>query len=182
MSPLVWTLIDYERLIHFQKKIRTFCYKLSVLVFYHKQAATKLDDSFQLAACYFFMNWATLVFFHSMGNFPLSIHDLKISSKWFKIEPPQIFNIRILIMSKPWALFGLRFLMILAMSPLVNEIVERRLFVLLEESIRNLLEVVVNRATQDTFLSLKVNSFWHFHIPSFESIFVLFMTRKCGLC
>ena len=42
-------------------------------------------------------------------------------------------------MSKPWALFGLRFLMIFAISSLVNEIVERRLFVLLKESIGSLL-------------------------------------------
>ena len=74
-----------------------------------------------------------------MGNFPLSMHDLNISSKGFKIELPQIFNLRILIMSKPWALFGLRFLMIFAISSLVNEIVERRLFVLLKESIGSLL-------------------------------------------
>ena len=74
-----------------------------------------------------------------MGNFPLSMHDLNISSKGFKIESPQIFNLRILIMSKPWALFGLRFLMIFAISSLVNEIVERRLFVLLKESIGSLL-------------------------------------------
>ena len=47
-----------------------------------------------------------------MGNFPFSRHDLKISSEGFKIESPQIFNMRILIISKPWALFGLRFLMI----------------------------------------------------------------------
>ena len=40
---------------------------------------------------------------------------------------------------------------------------------------------VVNRATQDTFFSLKVKNFWHFHIPFFESIFILFMTKKCDL-
>ena len=66
-----------------------------------------------------------------MGNFSFSRHDLKISSRGFKIESPQIFNMLILIMSKPWALFGLRFLMIFAISSLVNEIVDRRLFVLL---------------------------------------------------
>ena len=139
MSPLVWTRIDCERLVHLQKKVRTFCYKLSVLVFYHKQVATRLDSSFQLVVCYFFMNWDNISFFHSMRNFPLSMPDLKISSKVFKIESPQIFNMRILIMSKPWALFGLRFLMILAKSSLVNEIAERRLYVLLKESIGSLL-------------------------------------------
>ena len=68
-----------------------------------------------------------------MGSFSLLVHDLKISSKSFRIESPQIFNMRILIMSKPWDLFGLKFLMILAISSLANEIVERRLFVLLKE-------------------------------------------------
>ena len=74
-----------------------------------------------------------------MGNFPFSRRDLKISSKGFKIEPRQIFNMRILIMSKPWALFGLRVLMIFAISSLVNEIVERRLFVLLKKLVGSLL-------------------------------------------
>ena len=74
-----------------------------------------------------------------MGNFPLSMHNLKISSKGFKTESPQIFQMRILIVSKLWILFGLRFLMILAISSLVNEIVERRFFVLLRESAGSLL-------------------------------------------
>ena len=59
--------------------------------------------------------------------------------KGFKTESPEIFNMRILIMSKSWALFGLRFLMIFAISSLVNEIVERKLFVLLKESVESLL-------------------------------------------
>ena len=74
-----------------------------------------------------------------MGNFPFSRHDLNISSKGFKIDSPQFFIMRILIMSKSWALFGLRFLMIFAISSLVNEIVERKLFVLLKESVESLL-------------------------------------------
>ena len=73
-----------------------------------------------------------------MGDFPFSMHDLNISSKVF-LESLEIFNMQILIMSKPWSLFGLRFLMILAKSFLVKEIVEVRLFVLLKESVRSLL-------------------------------------------
>ena len=108
----------------FSEKVRTFCCKLSVLVFYHKQAATRLDDSFLLAVCYFFFflrTGTTLAFFHLIGNFPFSRHDLNISPKDFKIKSPQIFNIRILIMPKPRALFGLRVLMIFAISSWVNE-------------------------------------------------------------
>ena len=74
-----------------------------------------------------------------MGDFPFSMHDLNISSEVFKIESLQIFNMQILIMSKPWSLFGLRFLMILAKSFLVKEIVDVRLFVLLKESVGSLL-------------------------------------------
>ena len=74
-----------------------------------------------------------------MGNFPFSRHDLNISSKVFKIESPQVFNMRILILAKSWALFGLRFLVIFVISSLVNEIVERRLFVLLKELVGSLL-------------------------------------------
>ena len=73
-----------------------------------------------------------------MGNFPFSRHDLNISCKGFKIESPQIFIMQKLIMSKPWALLGLRFLMIFAISSLVNGIVER-LFVLLKELVGSLL-------------------------------------------
>ena len=164
MSPLVWTLIDCERLVHFQKRIWIFCYKLSVLIFYHKQAATRLDDSFQLAVCFFCFLWTgtTLAFFHSMGNFPLSMHDLKISSKGFKIESPQIFNMRILIMSKPWALFGLRFLMILAMLFSVNETVERMLFILLKESIGSLLIF----STSVHCVAKKLLKIWAFSLKS----------------
>ena len=74
-----------------------------------------------------------------MENFPLSMQDLNVNSKGFKIESPQVFNMQILIMSKPWALFGIRLLMIFAISSLVNERVERRLFVLLKESVGVLL-------------------------------------------
>ena len=62
---------DCEKLINFQKKIQTFCYKLSVLVFYHKQAATKLDKSFQPAVFFvFFMNWDDISFSPFDGKFP----------------------------------------------------------------------------------------------------------------
>ena len=67
------------------------------------------------------------------------MHYLHENSEGFIIEPPQIFSMRILIMSKPWALFGLKFLMIFAISSLVNKTVERRLLALLRESVRRLL-------------------------------------------
>ena len=77
MSLLVWTLIDYERLVHFLWKTRTFCYRLVVLVSCHKQAVTRSDDSFLLAVCHFFMNWDNISFFSFDGKFP-------ILKAWFK--------------------------------------------------------------------------------------------------
>ena len=74
-----------------------------------------------------------------MEKFPHLIQDMKTSSKDFKIESPQKFNVGILVKSKLRDSFGLRFLIILAISSLVNEIVERSLFVLLKESIGSLL-------------------------------------------
>ena len=38
----------------------------------------------------------TLAFFHSVGNFPFSRHDLNINSRGLQIEASQIFIIRIL--------------------------------------------------------------------------------------
>ena len=73
-----------------------------------------------------------------MANLPFSRDDLNISFKGFKIESPQIFNMRILIMSKAWILFGLRFLMTFAIPSLVNEMVHRKLLVLLKESVGSL--------------------------------------------
>ena len=82
---------------------------------------------------------ATSAFSHLMEKFPHLIQDMKTSSKDFKIESRQKFNMGILVKSKLRDSFGLRFLMILAISSLVNEIVERSLFVLLKESIGSLL-------------------------------------------
>ena len=55
------------------------------------------------------MNWNAFAFFHSLRNFPLSKQYLKISFKGLQIKS-QIFTILILIVSWPWALFGLLFL------------------------------------------------------------------------
>ena len=60
----------------FSKKL-AFWYKLSVLVFYHKQAATRLGDSFQLAVCYFFNELGQHYFFPFDGKFPTF-------NAWFK--------------------------------------------------------------------------------------------------
>ena len=61
------------------------------------------------------------------GNVALSRQDFKRSSKGCKIEFPQTFSIRILILPCPWALFGSRFYIILAISALVTGTDERAL-------------------------------------------------------
>ena len=127
----------------FSVKNSTFCYRLVLLVSWHKQAAMKSDDGFLLVVCYFFMNWDISFFPFDEKLFPIlnarfCSEGYSLSSKGFKIEAPQIFNVLLLIMSKPWASFALKFLTIFAISSLLNEIVER-LFVLLKESGESLL-------------------------------------------
>ena len=70
-----------------------------------------------------------LPFFQSDGNIPFARQSLNISSKGLHSESPHIFNIRMLILSWPWALFGLRFWMIFNMSLLTNFTVDKRLSV-----------------------------------------------------
>ena len=78
MSLLVWTLIDYERLVHFLWKTRTFCNRLVVLVSCHKQAATRSDDSFLLTVYYFFNELGQHPLFSIRWEiFQYSMHDLK---------------------------------------------------------------------------------------------------------
>ena len=84
-SPVVWTLVDCEKLVHFLWKTRTFCYRLVVLISYHKRAA-RLEDSFLLAAFHFLWTGTTFAFFHSVRNFSLSMYDLNISSKGSRLN------------------------------------------------------------------------------------------------
>ena len=72
------------------------------------------------------MNRDKLAFFHSSGNLPFCRQLLKINSRGLQIEPPQRFNIWMLIISWPWALFESRFLITWRISfsekwELVNE-------------------------------------------------------------
>ena len=64
--------------------------------------------------CSSFFLWigTTLAFFHSLGNIPSFRQFLKMISSGFQMESPHNFNIRMLIMSCPWALLGSSFLII----------------------------------------------------------------------
>ena len=70
----------------------------------------------------------------------------------------------ILVTSNLWDSFGLRFLMILAISSLVNEIVERSLFALLKESIGSLLvfttsvHCLAKKKVEDLSLLFKISN------------------------
>ena len=77
----------------------------------------------------FLCTGTTLAFFHSWGNLPLFKQSLKIIERGLQIEFPHSFIIRILSISWPCALFGSKWLIILAMSLLEKCIESRHLFV-----------------------------------------------------
>ena len=62
------------------------------------------------------MNRDNIGFFDSSGNLQFCRHVLKIDSRGLQIESTQSFNMRMLIISWPWALFEFRFLIIWRMS------------------------------------------------------------------
>ena len=70
-----------------------------------------------------------LAFSHSWGNLPSFRQSLKIIERGLQIEFPHSFIIRILSISWPCALFGSKWLIILAMSLLEKCIESRHLFV-----------------------------------------------------
>ena len=70
-----------------------------------------------------------LHFFQSDGNIPFARESLNVSSKGLPNESPRIFNIRKLILSWSWALFGLRSWIIFNMSLFTNFTVGKRLSV-----------------------------------------------------
>ena len=61
-----------------------------------------------------------MAFFHSKENLPVRKQVLKIMLSDLQIESPHMFNIRILILSWPWALFGSMSLIIQRMSSFVT--------------------------------------------------------------
>ena len=74
---------------------------------------------------FFLWTGTILPFLQSDGNISFARKLLKMSSKGLYNEFPHIFNIRMLILSWPWALLGLRFWIIFDMSylqvlPLIN--------------------------------------------------------------
>ena len=95
-------------------------------VFCLKQAIKKWGNSSVLVSCFFLFlkTEATLAFFHSEANFPFCKHDQEIIPSGLQIDLSQIFNILILIILWPWALFGLRYLIIFKISYVENSTVK----------------------------------------------------------
>ena len=90
-------------------------------IFCLKQVVKKLGDCSLALAYYFFLETGTIfAFFHSEGNSPFCKHDRKIIPSILQIDSLQIFNMWILIISWPRALFGLRFLIIFKVSHVEN--------------------------------------------------------------
>ena len=95
----------------------------------------KLVYSSLLTACHFFMNRNNVGFFQFWGKSLCSKQALKISPKGLLIESPQIFNMRILIMSWPWALLVSKLLIILPISLSVNVMFDKDLSVKSSKSV-----------------------------------------------
>lgn len=112
-----------------------------------------------LSCLSFFMNWDKICFLPTIINFSVSMHDLDISSVDFKIDSPQILSMRILIMSWSYPLLGSRFLIVLALLSLVNEIVEGRIFILFKLLIGSLLvlrALLSKKIIKDQSVPLKI--------------------------
>ena len=86
--------------------------------FFHALEVMRQVGSFSTLAYHLF--GTTFAFFHSLGNWPFLVQDLKIIFKGFEMDSPQILSILILIISWLWALLGPRPRIILAISLLLN--------------------------------------------------------------
>ena len=86
----------------------------------------------------------TLAFFQFWGNMSCSKQALKISPDDLFTESPQICNMRILIMSRSWALLGSKLLIILPISLSVNVMFDKDLSVKSSKSVGSTLLFRIN--------------------------------------
>ena len=115
---------------------------------------------------HFYGFWLWLLFFqikelhwHSERNFLFSKHDRKIIPSGLQIDSSKIFNIWILIISGPWALFQLRFLIIFKISYVENSTDESDLHVFLVRNEESLL-LLLTRENCFVKKSLKSSAFF----------------------
>lgn len=91
MLSFKFWFIMYDRLVHCQQKTQMLYLRLALQIFYGKEVVTH----WMYLLVNFLMNWNENCFFQSVGNFPHSIQNLKITSKDFKIDSPQFLTCKI---------------------------------------------------------------------------------------
>ena len=89
------------------------------------------------------MDWNHICFFPFIRKLIFSRQDLKIISKGFETDSPQILSIRILTTSWPRALLESRSWIILAISLLLNNIDEIIFFILFKNVKGSMLELFI---------------------------------------
>ena len=122
----------------------------------------------------FLCRGTTLAFFHSWGNLPSFRQSLKIIERGLQIEFPHSFIIRILSISWPCALFGSKWLIVLAMSLLKKCTESRHLL------------VSWGRSTGKTLLLLKKEHWFtkkwlNNSAFSLKSVMILFSWKRVGM-
>ena len=114
-----------------------------------------------------------LPFFHSDGKTPVSRHWLKIVSSGLQIQGPHTFNIRILILSWPCALFGSRFWITFAILSWEKLTQNRRLSVMTVMTVMT----VISWICDENLLLLLIKE----HYVSLKSLTILFSWNKGGI-
>ena len=115
-----------------------------------------------------------LASFHSYGNKSVFKHSRKMHSSGLQIVLPQIFNIRILIWSWPYASLGSSFFNIFAVSSSKNRIVLRRFLV---EKINWLGRLLLLSIIEHCFAKIALKS----SIFSLKSVTNLFAWKRGGI-
>ena len=108
-----WILCTKTRLIRWQEIIVTYIFihcivNNSLIIFY-----CKLEEGKQAALLQCLWIGSIFALFQSFGNILSLKQFLKMVANGLYIESPHSFNIRILILTCPWALLGSSFLIIL---------------------------------------------------------------------
>ena len=105
-------------------------------IFYCKLEVKTLDDSFQRFVYHFFVYWHNISFFPLAWIYiPLSMQWLKMNFNDLQMQVLHIFIMRILVLSRPSALFGSSIAITLSMSSSVV-LTEDNLSFVLQDKVR----------------------------------------------
>ena len=120
-----FTLIGFGILNYSRWETSKYCHITTHQIFCLKQAQNKCGNNSLLFVCCFVLKTGTTwTFSNSEVNFPFFKHDQKIIPRDLQIDSSQIFDISILFILRPRALFGLRFLIIFKISYLENQLMK----------------------------------------------------------